>query len=166
MSPGNQPEAGRRDIQRIWPCRSCQTVARAILGAACAFGASVEANGDNAELVCADHLPLVVGYTAPRHLARWLAACLDPAPHSTAVCSLCRASNLAAATLSGKPTDDFSCASHGGTNGSGPATVRRALLGIATGERLTESDERRLLRTALVLFASVRGTSVFVSRLE
>ena len=166
MLPKSHPELERPEIERIRPCPACQAIARSILEAASAFGAFVEANPGSAERVCAEHLPLVVGYTAPRQLARWLAACLDPAPHSAAPCSLCRAGDLAAAAVSARAADDFSCASHGGPNERGRAAVRRALQRIANGERLSESDERRVLRTALVLSASVRGTSVFVSRLE
>lgn len=166
MPPESRLGVRNLEIERIRPCRACQSLARAILEAASVFGSRVEANGGTAEQVCPDHLPLVVGYTGPRPLARWLSNCLDPSPHSTEPCSLCRATDLARAMLPRRAIDEFCCTSHGGGNGPGPEAVGRALRRIADGERLLESQERMVLRTALVLFSSVRGTSVFVSRLD
>lgn len=166
MPPGSRPENEAGESGRIHPCPTCQIIGRGILEAACAFGSRVEANEGLAEFVCSDHLPLIVGYTAPRHLARWLEACFDAAPGLTAPCSLCAAAAAAAASFSEESPDEFSCASHGGSDGPARLAVRRELRKIAEGERLPESDERRVLRTALILFASVRGSSVFVSRLE
>ena len=166
MPPGSRLGIRNPEIERIHPCIACQSLARAVLEAASMFGSRVEASGGIAEQVCPDHLPLVVGYTAPRQLARWLAACLDPAPHATEPCSLCKANDIEVARFSGRSADEFRCTNHGGGNGPGPAAARRALQRIASGERLLESQERRVPRTALVLFASVRGTSVFVSRLD
>jgi hypothetical protein len=44
--------------------------------------------------------------------------------------------------------------------------VTRELERIAIGEKLPDDDERRILRAALVLYASIRGTSVFIPRIE
>ena len=58
------------------------------------------------------------------------------------------------------------CDEHGGEESAFPDSLRKPLSRIADGARLEMDEERRILRTALVLYASVRGTSAFIPRID
>jgi hypothetical protein len=63
---------------RIAPCAACDRLAGALLEDVRGIGARVARAGEGwrVERVCPTHLPLVVGFTAPRELAKWLWAAL------------------------------------------------------------------------------------------
>ncbi|HEY7113577.1 MAG TPA: hypothetical protein VIA45_11655 [Thermoanaerobaculia bacterium] len=148
------------------PCAVCNGIARALIRESQQFGSRVARTTAIAERVCNAHLPLVVGMTDPRNLARWLRQalrepCLDGAP-----CSLCVVEDKARADLASLPSGAMSCRQHGGV---APASMERLeswLDRIAASERLQPDIEHRVLRTALVLYASTLGTSAYVPRID
>jgi hypothetical protein len=151
-------------------CSVCQRIARAVVNAARLFGARVGGAHSPPERVCDDHLPLIVGFMAPRELSSWLVRSLeaiesDPSGFDRKICPLCEAEETARHSESGIPATGLTCGTHGGGRRS-HAIVTRELERIAIGEKLPDDDERRILRAALVLYASIRGTSVFIPRIE
>jgi hypothetical protein len=119
--------------------------------------------------VCATHLPLVVGFTAPRELAKWLRAILtarsaDPDAFEAWPCPLCEIERVARASGTPVRTGGFGCPVHGGSADNRP--LLDALERIAGGEKDDEAHERRVLRAALVLYFSLRGTSAFLPRID
>jgi len=165
-------DAPRQRVPLPAPCSPCQAIAKALVDAAAQFGARIVA-GDRTAVLCADHLPLVVGLTAPRQLASWLAAALDgPASPQHrdlgpfAACLLCMVERDARARTA-EPANGVTCEAHGGSMESPDARqLRRDLERVASGAPLAVGDDLRILRTALVSYASVRGTAAFVPRLE
>jgi hypothetical protein len=153
------------------PCPACNRLARSLVQAAQVFGGNVAHGKRVSERVCADHLPLVVGFTAPRDLAKWLLSVLDgqrqdPSVSPGATCPLCEAQEEAREEARRFPVTPTTCAEHGGEPDAFPEDLRKALERITAGERLEMREERRALRTALVLYASLRGTSAFIPRID
>ena len=153
------------------PCPACNRLARSLVEAAQVFGENVAREERASERVCANHLPLVVGFTAPRELAKWLLSVLGgmrqrPSASSDANCPLCEAQEQAREKVRRLPVTPTTCGEHGGNAGPSPEDLRNALERIAAGVRLEMGEERRALRTALVLYASLRGTSAFIPRID
>jgi hypothetical protein len=155
------------------PCTACDRVATVLIDFAHHFGARVakSARGSTAERICSTHLGLVVGFTAPRELARWLRGVLtarraNPKSFIDQPCSLCDIERREPASSSARAAGPFPCVEHGGGSGRDFEALLDALGRLAAGESVDEAEERRLLRTALVQYASLRGTSAFLPRID
>jgi len=108
--------------------------------------------------ICDAHLPLVFSTLSYRTMAQWLEAMLDRGPSSDP-CSLCVTETDVTITPA-EASNDFLCARHGGVRPENVALIRKHLARIAAGERFDQ--ERFVLRAALILHASVRGTAPMV----
>ena len=153
------------------PCPACNRLARSAIQAAQIFGETIARKETFSQRVCREHLPLVVGFTAPRELARWLLRALavrheDPSAFHNASCPLCDSQGAAREEARRLPVTPTTCDEHGGEESAFPDSLRKPLSRIADGARLEMDEERRILRTALVLYASVRGTSAFIPRID
>jgi hypothetical protein len=152
------------------PCPVCQRIARATIRAAQLFGSRIARENAVAEYVCAKHLPIIVGLTAPRELARWLLLALDATRREVPLrgnqlCALCEAANNSYAVTAPPPAGAVFCRDHARGEGA-EQLVRPYLDRIAAGEHLSPDVERAALRSALVLYASVRGTSAFIPSID
>jgi len=158
---------------RFIPCLACERVAGALVDFVHHFGARVakSAPGSFRERICPAHLGLVVGFTAPLQLAKWLREVLaerdrDPGGFDNRACPLCEIELRQSPNSSSGAAGPFACPEHGGAADRGFAELLDALDRLAAGETLDDAEERRLLRTALVQYASLRATSAFLPRIE
>ena len=152
-------------------CGRCLFLARAIIREAQAFGARQTDAGGLQEGVCPDHLPLIVGMTAPRGLARWLrlglqARSVRPDARTEPHCRLCLAEQRARRECASIETGPMACSEHGGVSAVSVEALSTWLDRIAAGERLAPDAEQAALRTALVLYASSRGTGAYIPRID
>jgi hypothetical protein len=152
------------------PCPRCQTIARATIRAAQVFGSRISEDNAVAEYICAKHLPIIVGLTAPRELAKWLLLALeaerrDDPSRGNQLCALCVAANDSDPDTAPPPAGAAFCRDHARGEGA-ERLVRPYLDRIAAGEHLKPDVERAVLRSALVLYASVRGTTAFVQSID
>jgi hypothetical protein len=150
------------------PCPVCQTIARATIRAAQLFGSRIAREDAVAEFICAKHLPIIVGLTAPRELAKWLflaleeAARIDTPVPAGEPCALCEAAKEVQDDAAPPTTGVVFCREHTRAGATGLQLVLPYLDRIAAGGHLSPDVERAALRSALVLYASVRGTTAFI----
>jgi hypothetical protein len=166
-------ERAKSPSVKFTPCIACDRVAAALIDFAYHFGARVEksAAGSSTEWICPPHLGIVVGFTAPLQLAKWLRDVLtarrdDPRSFGDQPCPLCDIERRESANSSARPTGPFACGEHGGGSGRDFDALLDALGRFTAGEHVDETEERRLLRTALVRYASLRATSAFLPRID
>lgn len=156
----------------VGACPACNRIVRALIGAAQKFGLAASQERSASERVCADHLPLVVGFTAPRVLGKWLLWALESrngghAAFDTLPCVLCQAEAEVDEEARGiAAANPCACLAHGGRDELALSVLREPLARIAAGERIGVEEERTALRAGLVAYASLRGSAAFIPRIE
>lgn len=106
------------------PRIACDRIAAALIDYVHHFGARVAKSARNLpiERICSTHLGLVVGFTAPRELARWLRDVLaarraDPQGFEDRPCPRCDIERRESAAPSARAAGPFACVEHGGGSG-------------------------------------------------
>ena len=140
------------------PCPVCQRVSRRLVDQALDFTASV-GRGEY-PLVCAAHLPLVFSSlshpTMSALLDRMLEERITASDLAPGSCRLCVIEADVTITVA-ETASQFLCPWHGGSRSTYVEAIRRQLARIVAGEKFVE--QRAIIRAALILYASVRGTS-------
>ncbi|HUJ15675.1 MAG TPA: hypothetical protein VL284_17945 [Thermoanaerobaculia bacterium] len=132
-------------------CPVCQRIAKRLVDRALDVTAAVDRG--EPPWICAPHLQLVISTLSHRTMAKWLSALLGM--RDAGDCPLCEIERQPSG-----PANEFACALHGGIAANTRAIVQRNLARIAAGERFDQ--DLFVLRAALILLASVRGTSPIV----
>lgn len=154
---------------RVRCCGVCLRVARALIEDSTVFGSRIAQGkaGESGMRICDDHLPLVVGVTAPAQLAAWLLDAINAEVRSNRTCYLCETATLAEAdALKETVFRGVACPKHGPADAAEAVRMKDLLVRIAAGERLLYSEELAALRAALIVYASIRGNQAHVLKLE
>lgn len=140
-------------------CPVCFQLAKRIVDKALDFSEAVTLG--EVPSLCTAHIPLVFSTLSYPTMARWLDAKLAELAtgFSARECVLC-AVETDVSIFTVERANSFLCSQHGGVAPATLTAIRQYLARIATGERFDK--QRFVLRTALILLASVRGTAPMV----